>query len=274
MASVFLLTHLIALSALVSFGGFSAYLTAGGESISVVDSSGETVFSVDALPGERLSNPCVHDSKLLFLSSASGLVQQDILTGVSVILRNESTGAPWISSNGDIWFTSDDILFRNGLSTGFSIPAFHVSIENGTASFTDRNDYLHVLSMESGEERVIDGYRFYSPTVLADGGVLSPTLTGEIILVPSGGDLLVAGYGEQPCWSYELEGFFYCVSEDDGHRLTGADIWFVIPGCTPVRVTDTPDVYETRPACSSGSLWYIDSNSGIPGCVKIHDLSL
>ncbi|MCK5786421.1 MAG: hypothetical protein KAH54_07670 [Candidatus Sabulitectum sp.] len=52
MANVILLSLFIVSSSLASSGEFAAYLTAGGESVSVVDSSGETVFSVAAvIPG-------------------------------------------------------------------------------------------------------------------------------------------------------------------------------------------------------------------------------
>lgn len=271
--NIFLLVHLVATPALVSSGGFAAYLTAGGESITVIDGGGETVFFVEALPGERLSYICYGDFKLVFISSSRGLVQQDVLTGESVVLTGERTGAPWISSSGDLWYILDGNLFKNGVSTGVAVSAFHVSVENGIASFTDRNDDLHILYLEGGQERTVQGYRFYSPTVLAGGDVVAPTLTGEIIYLPADGSLIVVGNGEQPCWSYELEGFFYCVSEDDGHSITGADIWFVKPGEEPVTVTFTPGILETRPSCSGDMLWFVDERTGIPGCVSLDDFS-
>ncbi|MCD4707394.1 MAG: hypothetical protein K8S62_06625 [Candidatus Sabulitectum sp.] len=273
MLNMLFLVHLVALPVLVSSGGFVAYLTAGGESVTVIDCGGETVFTVDAAPGERLSYPSFNDLKLVFVSSSRGLVQQDILTGESVVLSSERTGAPWISSSGDLWYTSGGYLFKNGVSTGIDIPAFHVSVENGIASFTDRNDDLHILSLGSEQDRTVQGYRFYSPAVLTNGDVIASSLTGEIIFLPSGGSLMVVGNGEQPCWSYELEGLFYCISEDDGHSITAADIWFVRPGEEPVMVTFTPEVLETRPSCSGDILWYVDEGNGIPCCVSLDDLS-
>ncbi len=273
MLNTFFLAYLIALPALVSSGGYAAFLSAGGESVTVVDCGGETAFTVNAAPGERLSYPSFDNLKLVFISSSRGLVQQDILTGESVVLSSERTGAPWISSSGDLWYTSGGYLFKNGVSTGIDIPSFQVSVENGIASFTDRNDDLHILSLGSGQDRTIQGYRFYSPTVLIGGDVIAPTLTGDIIYLPSNGSFMVVGNGEQPCWSYELEGLFYCVSEDDGHSITAADIWFVKPGGEPAMVTVTPDILETRPSCSGNLLWYVDAGSGIPGCVSSNDFS-
>lgn len=273
MLSIFFTAALVAVAAMVSSGGFAAYLSAGGEAISVLDSGGEIVFTVEAQPGERLSNPEFGQMKVVFVSSSRGLVQADMLTGGVTVLSDEHTGAPWISSSGDLWYTEDGYLFMNGASTGVAIPAFHVSVEDGLATFTDRGDDLHILSLESGEDTVVSGYRFYSPVVLSGGDVLAPSLTGEIVYVTFGQNSYVIANGSQPCWSTELSGLFYCKSEDDGHSITAADIWFVRPGGEPVQVTFTLDVLETRPACSCGVLWFVDENRGIPECVSLDDLS-
>lgn len=264
---------LVTLPALVSSGGYAAFLSAGGESVTVVDCGGETVFTVNAVFGERLSYPSFDDLELVFISSSLGLVQQDILTGETVVLTGEQTGAPWKSTTGDLWYTMDGYLLKNGVSTGVAIPSFQVSVENDVVSFTDRNDNLHIFSLESGLDRIIEGYRFYAPIVLANGDVVVPTLTSEIIYFPADGSLMVVGNGEQPCWSYEREGIFYCVSEDDGHSITGADIWFVKPGEEPAMVTNTSDILETRPSCSGNLLWYVDEGNGIPDCVSLDDFS-
>ncbi len=273
MLNVFLLAVAVAAPSLVSSGGFAAYLSAGGESISVLDTAGETVYTVEALPGERLSNPEIGQMKVVFVSSSRGLVQADMLTGEFTVISDERTGAPWISASGDLWYTVDGFLFMNGVSTGVQIPAFHVTVEDGLAAFTDRGDNLHILSLESGEDTVVSGFRFYSPVVLSGGDVLAPSLTGEIVYVPLGQSSYVIANGSQPCWSTELSGLFYCKSQDDGHSITAADIWFVKPGGEPVQVTFTSEVLETRPACSGDVLWFVDENRGIPECVSLDDLS-
>ncbi len=273
MSTIFLLCFL-ASSRLVSSGGFAACLSAGGESITLFGSEGENLFSVNAEFGERLSYPAFGDLKLVYISSSQGLVMHDVLSGDSVVLSEGPTGAPWISLSGDLWYTNDGFLYKNDISTGIDIQAFSVSVEDGLVAFTDRNDNLHIISLENELDRIVQGYRFYSPTALSGGDVIAPTLTGEIIYLPSDGSLMVVGSGEQPCWSYSEEGLFYCVSEDDGHTLTGADIWFVKPGGEPVRITSTPDVLETRPSCSGNILWYLDEGNGVPEWISLDDLSL
>jgi len=262
------LVFLAAVSSSVSSGGLAAFVSAGGESASIVDAGGKAVFAVEAAAGERLSYPAFSDYRLVCVSSTTGLVQHDILTGERVVLRSERTGAPWISSAGDLWYTIDGYLYKNGVSTEVAVPAFHVSVENGIAVFTDRGDCLHILSLINGEDRVIQGFRFFSPVVLTSGSVIVSSLTGEIVFVPSGGEPVVVASGEQPCWSNLHGGLFFCVSADDGHSLTTADIWFVKPGEEPVQVTFTEDVLETKPSCSGDLVWYVDAVTGVPHSMR------
>jgi hypothetical protein len=274
MLSIPWLLFLIGYPALVASGGYAVFLAESGEGISVLGSSGETVYTVSAEPGERLSYPAFRDLKLVFISSSTGLVMHDILTGETAVLCEEHTGAPWISSTGDLWYSKEGILYKNGASSGISIPAFSVSVEGNYAAFTDRNDNIHILNLETGQDRTVQGYRFYSPVILAGGAVVAPTLTGEIIYLPADGSINVLGNGAQPYWSSELGGFFFCVSEDDGSNITASDIWFVRPGSAPLRVTLTEGIFETRPCCSAGVLWFIDARTGIPGSVNLNDFSL
>ena len=274
MFNMLLLVHLITIPSLVSSGGFAAYLTPGGESISIIDTGGESVFVVDAEPGERLSYMVFRDLKLVFLSSSRGLLQTDVLSGETEVLSSQRTGSPWLSSDGSLWYTFSGSLYGDGLVVNENVPAFHVSVENGTAAYTDRNDVLHILNIDTGTERMVEGYRFYAPIVLESGDVIAPTLSGAIVFLPVDGSLMLLGSGEQPCWSDQLNGLFYCVSEDDGHQITAADIWFVRPGEEPVTVTSTPDILETRPSCSGEMLWFVDEGNGTPSCMSLDDLSL
>ncbi len=202
------------------------------------------------------------------------MVEDDIFAVESAVVSGVRTGAPWFSSDGDLWYTFDGFLYKNGVSTGVEVPAFYVSVENGVAVFTDRSDRLHIVSLISGEGRVIQGLRYFSPVVLAGGDVVVSSLTGEIVFVPSGGEPAAVATGEQPCWSYLHHGLFYCVSEDDGHTVTGADIWFVRPGEEPVQITFTQNKIETKPSCSGELLWFVDYCTGVPDCVAADALSL
>lgn len=255
-------------------GEYAAVTGEGGASVDVVSSHGEFVFSLEAQPGERFSYVTFGDLRLFCISSSRGLLETDILTGETSVVCSGRTGAPWFDSEGNLWYTRNGSLYRWGEVVNGSVPAFHVSVENGIAAYTDRNDRLRILTLENGRERVVQGYRFYAPRVTPSGEVIAPTLTGEIVYLPSDGSLMVVGSGEQPCWSSEKQGLFYSVSTDDGHELTGADLWFAVPGETPVRLTSTPDVYETNPECSGTSLWYTDYAAGTVHCVPFDELPL
>lgn len=268
MSGILFVLYSAAVCSSVSSGGFAAFVTAGGESVCVVDGGGETVSAVDAEIGERLSYPALSELRLVYVSSTRGLVEEDIISGESTVLSAERTGAPWFSSDGDLWYTFDGFLYKNGISTGVEVPAFYVSVENGAAAFTDRSDRLHIVSLTGGEERIVQGLRYFSPVVLTSGDVVVSSLTGDIVFVTSGGVPVTVASGEQPCWSYLRGGLFFCVSEDDGHNLTAADLWFVKPGEEPVQVTSTEDVMETKPACSGDLVWFVDAVTDVPHCER------
>ena len=264
---------LITAPIVVSSGDFTVYLDDTGSSISIFDIAGDVLFTEEADCGERLSYPQFSGFKLVFCSSSRGLLVRDLLTGELVVLNSGRTGAPWISSEGDVWYSVDGFLAVNSAVTDIPVSSFSVSVENSVAVFTDRSDNLHIVSLEDGSDRQISGYRFYLPFVLQNGDVVVSTLCGSIVYVPFNEDLVVLAFGTQPCWSNELSGLFYCVSEDDGHNLTGADIWFVRLSELPVRVIDSPGVLETKPSCSGDYLWFIDAISGEPDFLRLNDVS-
>lgn len=255
-------------------GGKAAVSNFGGTAVSVVDQAGEVVFCLQGETGEVFSHLRFRDAGLACLSSIRGLIETNVQTGEVSIVSPAGTGAPWIDSSGDIWFTRDGFLFRCGEMAGANIEAFHVSVESGTAVFTDDDDFLRIRDLQTGNERILRGYRFYAPAALPGGGVVSPALTGEIIYVDPDGGIMVAAYGEQPCWSSRLQGIFYTVTADDGHRLTAADLWFVRPGENPVRITDTGEAMEVNPQYSGGFLWYSDAVNGSIGVLDADALSL
>ncbi len=269
----FLFISLVAAPSVVSSGGFTAYLNETGSSISIFDIDDDVLFTEEAEGGERLSYPQFSRFKLIFCSSSRGLLVRDLLTGELVVLNSGKTGVPWISSDGDVWYSTDGFLAVNSTVTDLPVSSFSVSVENSVAVFTDRSDNLHIVSLEDGSDRLVSGYRFYLPFVLQNGDVIASTLCGSIVYVPFNEDLVVLASGTQPCWSTELSGLFYCVSEDDGHNLTGADLWFVRLNELPVRVTYTPEVFETKPSCSGDYLWFIDAVSDAPDFLRLNDIS-
>ena len=177
-------------------GGHAAVLYGDGSEIAVIDSSEERVFTLNSEPGERFSYVCFGDLRIYCISSTRGLLETDILTGETTVVSSRRTGAPWIDSEGDLWYTWQGSLHRDAEVVNSSVSAFHVSVENDVAVYTDRNDFLRILNLQTGRERVVQGYRFYAPTVLESGDVIAPTLSGEIVYLPADGSLMVVGSGE------------------------------------------------------------------------------
>lgn len=258
----------------VSSGSLVAYLNEAGSSISVSDIEGEVIFTELAEAGERFSYPQFSGFLLAFCSSTRGLLVRDLVANELSVLNSQRTGAPCISSDGNVCYSFEGFLVVNRIKTDLPVPSFSVSVENSVATFTDREDRLHIASLEDFSERVLSGYRFYSPFVRENGDVIASTLCGSIVYVPFNEDLVVLASGTQPCWSKDLSGLFYCLSEDDGHSLTAADLWFVRLYESPVRVTFSPGVLETKPSCSATHLWFIDAVSGKADYLSIDDITI
>jgi len=265
---------LIGVHSITASEGTVAFLSDDCSSIGVEDETGVTVCTVTSDPDERLSFAVFHGHSLVYLSSVRGLQRTDIPGGETTTLSSCGTGAPWVSEDGSLWYTDDGFLCRDGAALNREVPAFYVSVENCTAAFTDRDDALHILNIENGSEKIVGGYRFYAPIVLESGDAISPTLSGEIMYLKTDGSMVVVGRGEQPCWNSTLGGLFFCVSTDDGHYITGADLWFVRPGEDPVQVTCTPDVFETKPVCADSILWFINAADGASGSLDLNAFSL
>lgn len=254
-------------------GDHAAFLEAGGSAIMVLASSGDTVFTMDADPGERLSYHAFGNFRIFCISSERGLLETDMLTGETTVLETRRTGAPWVDSEGDLWYTLEGSLFRNGEEVNTSVPAFMVSVENGRAAYCDPEDNLRILDLTDGTERIVQrGYRFFGPLMLRSGDVVASTLSEGIAYVSPYGSMAFVSGASEPCWSDDYLGIFYSMPVDDGHTITGSDLWFARPGEDPMQLTLTPDVFEMSPSISGINLWYVDEATGKPGYLRADDL--
>ncbi len=158
-----LLAVITGIQSLAASGGLAAMAVDGGSSLSVVSQGGEMVFTLEAEPGERFSYIAFGELRIYCVSSSRGLLETDILTGETSVVSPGRTGAPWLDSAGDLWYTKNGSLYRWKDVISEGVPAFHVSVESGTAAYTDMNDMLRILCLDTGGERVVQGYRFYAP---------------------------------------------------------------------------------------------------------------
>jgi dipeptidyl aminopeptidase/acylaminoacyl peptidase len=59
------------------------------------------------------------------------------------------------------------------------------------------------------------------------------------------------GYGSNPSWSPDGQYLVFEVTEDDGHVITGSDLYIAaVDGAGRIRLTDTPALFERWPAWS------------------------
>ncbi|MFN3596044.1 MAG: TolB family protein [Rubricoccaceae bacterium] len=90
-------------------------------------------------------------------------------------------------------------------------------------------------------------------TVSPDGERVAFEVLGDGLYVcrTDGSEVRALGRGERPAWSPDGRWLAVMLTEDDGHHLTGADLYAVsADGAQRVRLTATPDRLEMNPAWS------------------------
>ena len=170
---------------------------------------------------------------------------------------------------GNLWFTADGFLYRNGISTGIELESHTISVDpsGNLLAFCDRDDRTCILNTTSGESSILaDGYRFYDPIfVICEGAMLivTSTLEGEIVRIsPDDGTCTSLGEGSMPFWWNEAETILYSVTSDDGHTITAGEIWMVSPNGVRQQITFSTGIHEIHPIALDGAIFAIDALSG------------
>ena len=192
-------------------------------------------------------------------------------TGVEILGPYESAGLPAWDSSGDLWYTADGMLLRNSEPTGVSLDAHHISIspEGLSVVFTDREDRILVMSVETGDIDIVsDAHRFYGPFFNENGDIFSPSLDGGIWMF-SGDEAIEVGSGEQPVWWPEKDRLVFIRTTDDGERLLTSDIWTWSRDAGALRLAETASRLETNPAPSADGIFFVDAATGNVGFVEV-----
>ena len=72
-----------------------------------------------------------------------------------------------------------------------------------------------------------------------------------MIMEPDGSKKRELARGHHPSWSPDGGMLVYDVTQDDGHRILGADLYVInADGTEPTRLTNTPEMLECEPAWS------------------------
>jgi dipeptidyl aminopeptidase/acylaminoacyl peptidase len=116
-----------------------------------------------------------------------------------------------------------------------------------------------LLLVTSQESRTVwsspDGMPLLNLAVAPDGRVAFEVAGGSLwTMNPDGSDARELGPGEQPAWSPDGRWLAFVRTTDDGHEITGSDLW-VVPaeGGRPQPLAVTPDRLELRPAWGPGA---------------------
>ncbi len=190
--------------------------------------------------------------------------------GVEVMGPFRRAGLPCWDGGGNLWFTADGSLLRNGEVAG-CLDAHHISVSppGDKVVFTDRSDRILVMDIQTqASDTVSASCRFYGPFFTPGGGIISPSLDRGIWLF-EGASATFVDHGDHPAWWPEKNGLLYIRSSDDGMNLTSSDIWFWTRDAGPSRLTDTPYILETFPVPSPGGVLFVDAFSGLVGMVEV-----
>jgi Tol biopolymer transport system component len=167
-------------------------------------------------------------------------------------------GTPrWITGAGSILFQTDrDGSMMRAQATRLNSPATQ---DPGSSLATGTSQDLQIwVSLADGSDRTVvssPNERCFDPIMSPSGdrvcyGVLAHG--GSIaVAAADGSDRVNLGYGSNPRWSPDGSSLVYEVTSDDGHRITGSDI-FVIDrdGGNRSQLTNTPDRIERWPSWS------------------------
>lgn len=181
----------------------------------------------------------------------------------------ENAGRTVFDASGNLWFTADGFLHKNGASTGITLESHAISVDpsGNLVAFCDRDDRICILNTADGVSSVLAaGYRFYSPAFMTCGGIVlivAPTLEGEIVSIsPDGGTCASIAEGSMPFWWNETQTILYCVTSDDGHTVTAGEIWSISPEGVNQQISFSPGIHEIHPIASGGAVFAIDAVTG------------
>ncbi len=140
---------------------------------------------------------------------------------------------------------------RTGIES-FETGLTPVSGKNAGGALVVQHDVL-VRADASGVTQAVadfDGQALLNVTPSPDGGRVAFEVLGGSLYVMNidGSGLTSLGRGEHPSWSPDGAWIAFMQTEDDGHDMTGADLYAVrADGSARVQLTRTPDTFELFP---------------------------
>ena len=183
------------------------------------------------------------------LKRYSSLVIQNLITGEIKIIESNvrDLSAP------KIFLTSGPIYFKNN-------SLYHFDLNRNTGNYAEIND-IRVISIQNSqillsvgqEKKVLEpmgkGNYIWS-SISPDGEKILFTLAGKGTFISDlqGKIITEIGYANAPKWSPDGKWIVFMVDYDDGHQITGSEIYIAsADGKDRIQLTNTQNIIEMYP---------------------------
>jgi Tol biopolymer transport system component len=163
----------------------------------------------------------------------------------------------WVLGDGTVVFETDrQGSLAQAVVIGLIEPQSKETAPRRVAG-TSRDLRIWISKADGSNRRMVS-----DPGERSFGPVLSPDESRVCYSVLSGGGSIAVtaadgsghidlGYGSNPSWSPDGDRLIYEVTEDDGHVITGSDLYIgAADGSRRIRLTDTPARLERWPSWS------------------------
>ena len=163
----------------------------------------------------------------------------------------------WVLGDGTLAFETDrEGTLAQALVVGLIAPQPKEAAPHRVAT-TSRDLRIWISEADGSDRRPVSGTgeRCFDPILSPDGIMIGYSVLsggGRIAVArtdgTAGSDL---GYGSNPSWSPDGRYLVFEVTEDDGHVITGSDLFIArVDGTGRERLTDTPERFERWPSWS------------------------
>ncbi len=180
----------------------------------------------------------------------------DIVTGQAHQVTEERTFMPalpvWAGGNARI------VLYANRGLEVFEAP-IPISLRKSSplplAVVASGQQGIEILAPDGQKLKTLNPIegRYLKTEISPDGSrAVIEVIGGHLYVVHLETESVVSlGAGENPVWSPDGRWILCMVTEDDGHRILGSDIWAIrADGSQRVNLTNTPDQIEMDPTIS------------------------
>jgi Tol biopolymer transport system component len=193
----------------------------------------------------------------------SSLIIQEIKSGDETVIEQNirNLSAPEILSNGQIFYTKD---FNAGIFDHQTNQPVLKGI-TATVAYTENSN----IALYSKEKKYLqpfgeNHYIWVSISPQEDRILFTVPSKGTFISDLKGKILVELGYANAPKWSADGNFIAFMVDKDDGHQITGSEIFVATAdGKQKFAITNTADIAEMHPNWSqSGNKLVFNSVNG------------